>query len=195
MAVVEKGIWPPPVYVATFADGSTVRMSYHSRAGKALDFARGRQLCCQVIANERERNTPLADVPESELVNDRRYRNMLALAADRIVNNVLSDCVAEDYDMGRDRKFKSKVVLFRDLPQTAPAAASDIVSGHVARDEISYPDPFFAPADDMPAKRKRASVPLAQMEKALAAIRDLLTLIPTDASSAIVKQARELAYA
>jgi hypothetical protein len=34
------GHWPPPVYVAQFADGSTHRHSFYSVAGKPYDFAR-----------------------------------------------------------------------------------------------------------------------------------------------------------
>ncbi len=40
-----NGIYPAPVYVATFPDGKTVRMSFWSRAGKPLDYDRGRRLC------------------------------------------------------------------------------------------------------------------------------------------------------
>ena len=35
------GVQPLPVYVAQFADGSACRLSFYSRAGKPLDFARG----------------------------------------------------------------------------------------------------------------------------------------------------------
>ena len=55
MKAAQRGVWPPPVYVATFADGEVVRMSYHSRAGKPLDHERGRRLCCQALGNERGR--------------------------------------------------------------------------------------------------------------------------------------------
>ena len=40
-----KGIYPVPVYVATFADGRTVRMSFWNKVGKPWDAERGRALC------------------------------------------------------------------------------------------------------------------------------------------------------
>ena len=40
-----KGIYPPPVYVATFADGRTVRMTFWNKVGKPWDAERGRRLC------------------------------------------------------------------------------------------------------------------------------------------------------
>ncbi len=40
-----KGIYPAPVYVATFADLKTVRMSFWNRIGKPWDVERGRALC------------------------------------------------------------------------------------------------------------------------------------------------------
>lgn len=48
-----KSIWPPPVYVATFSDGTECRMSIWSRQGKPLDFERGRKVCCSAIGGER----------------------------------------------------------------------------------------------------------------------------------------------
>lgn len=48
-----KSIWPPPVYVARFADGTECRMSIWSRQGRPLDFERGRKVCCQAIGTER----------------------------------------------------------------------------------------------------------------------------------------------
>lgn len=40
-----RRIYPAPVYVATFADGATVRMSFWNRVGKPWDVERGRMLC------------------------------------------------------------------------------------------------------------------------------------------------------
>ena len=36
--------WPPPVAVARFRDGETVRMSFWSQEGKPIDAARGHRL-------------------------------------------------------------------------------------------------------------------------------------------------------
>lgn len=41
---MKNSVWPPPVYEGTFADGSVLRMSFHQKAGKPIDFARGRRL-------------------------------------------------------------------------------------------------------------------------------------------------------
>ena len=38
-------IYPYPVYVAVFADGSEQRMGFWSKRGKAFDFDRGRRIC------------------------------------------------------------------------------------------------------------------------------------------------------
>lgn len=48
-----RGIWPPPVYVARFADGTECRMSIWSREGEPLDFERGRKVCCSAVGTER----------------------------------------------------------------------------------------------------------------------------------------------
>ena len=40
-----NGIYPAPVYVATFPDGQVIRMSFWTKAGKPLDHERGRRLC------------------------------------------------------------------------------------------------------------------------------------------------------
>ena len=40
-----KGVYPAPIYVATFADGATIRMSFWNRVGKPWDIERGRALC------------------------------------------------------------------------------------------------------------------------------------------------------
>ena len=40
-----NGIYPAPVYVATFADLKTVRMSFWNRIGKPWDVERGRAPC------------------------------------------------------------------------------------------------------------------------------------------------------
>lgn len=53
--MAKQSIYPPPVYVATFADGTTCRMSFWSQAGKPFNFERGRRLCAQAIGNERAR--------------------------------------------------------------------------------------------------------------------------------------------
>lgn len=41
-----KGIWPAPIYVARFADGSEQRASFFSVANKPIDFAAGRGMAC-----------------------------------------------------------------------------------------------------------------------------------------------------
>ena len=43
-----KGAWPPPVYVATFANGETGRAMFASPRGKPLDFEAGRRMVCHL---------------------------------------------------------------------------------------------------------------------------------------------------
>ncbi len=40
-----RGVFPPPVYAATFADGKIIRMSFWSQFGKPWDIGLGRRLC------------------------------------------------------------------------------------------------------------------------------------------------------
>ena len=40
-----RGIYPAPVYVATFPDDQVIRMSFWNRIGKPWDVERGRALC------------------------------------------------------------------------------------------------------------------------------------------------------
>ena len=39
-----QSYWPPPVFIAHWADGSTTRAAFWSQAGKPLDLARGYRL-------------------------------------------------------------------------------------------------------------------------------------------------------
>jgi hypothetical protein len=43
-AIAAAGMWPPPVYVAQFWDGTERRMSFWSPAGKLVDEERGKRL-------------------------------------------------------------------------------------------------------------------------------------------------------
>lgn len=49
-----KGMYPPPVYEATFKDGSTARMSFYSEQGKPIDFGDGRRLLATVYGRPRD---------------------------------------------------------------------------------------------------------------------------------------------
>ena len=42
----KQGIYPAPVYVATFANGEVGRMSFYSPLGKPFDFDYGRRVVC-----------------------------------------------------------------------------------------------------------------------------------------------------
>lgn len=59
MAIKRSLIWPPPVYVAKFSDGTECRMSCGDyRKGKAAtgyDFNKGRRVACNVVGAERAR--------------------------------------------------------------------------------------------------------------------------------------------
>ena len=45
-----KGIWPPPVYVAEFDDGTVGRVSFHTPAGKPFDFEAGRRSAATIFS-------------------------------------------------------------------------------------------------------------------------------------------------
>jgi len=44
MAKIKRGIYPAPVYVAEFGDGTMGRASFWSPEGKPIDFERGRRV-------------------------------------------------------------------------------------------------------------------------------------------------------
>ena len=86
-----KGIYPPPIYQATFTDLKTVRMTFWNRVGKPWDVERGRRLCehwhrtmtgtdCDMIAGHVEhcgqiQNT--ASKPARKRVTTRQLKNVL----------------------------------------------------------------------------------------------------------------------
>ena len=45
LAQVRKALYPYPVYQAEFSEGSVLRMSFWTKAGKPFDFASGRRSC------------------------------------------------------------------------------------------------------------------------------------------------------
>ena len=45
MGAIRKGVYPYPTYRAEFGDGTVIRMSFWSQAGKPWDFNLGRRLC------------------------------------------------------------------------------------------------------------------------------------------------------
>ncbi len=79
LAMIRKCIWPAPVYVGTFEDGSQCRMSFWSKEGKPLDIARGRRIVASTRAQDRMRwhfDQEEADRPlshEEQQARARRY--------------------------------------------------------------------------------------------------------------------------
>ena len=87
-----KGIYPAPVYVATFADLKTVRMSFWNRIGKPWDVERGRTLCkswhrtmtgtdCNIIAGHVEHDGQVQETttkPARKRVTAKQLRDTLA---------------------------------------------------------------------------------------------------------------------
>ena len=87
-----NGIYPAPVYVATFADLKTVRMSFWNRVGKPWDVERGRALCaswhrtmtgldCDIIAGHVEHNGQIQDTaskPAHKRVTAKQLKSTLA---------------------------------------------------------------------------------------------------------------------
>jgi hypothetical protein len=66
-----NSIWPLPVYVATFANGETARLSFGSPLGKPLDFARGRRMVCHAARDWQ--NEPGAVTTRGHWTNDHPY--------------------------------------------------------------------------------------------------------------------------
>lgn len=137
-----KSIWPAPVYVGRFADGETVRMSFASRQGKALDFDRGRSIVCGVIGGERGRA--------------KRWRQLapaLRAADSKTYGPSLPGYVNRVFDT-------------RDPP------AADLVAGYVEWDGVIYPDPQFAPrAAEVPAAKPKAD-PVGRVLASIAKLSD-----------------------
>ncbi len=87
-----NGIYPAPVYVATFADGQTIRMSFWNRIGKPWDVERGRALCaswhrtltgqdCDIINGHVEHNGQVKDTdtkPARKRVTAKQLKTTLA---------------------------------------------------------------------------------------------------------------------
>jgi hypothetical protein len=87
-----NGIYPVPVYVATFADGQTIRMSFWNRIGKPWDVQRGRALCaswhrtmtgrdCDIIAGHVEHDGHVQDTaakPARKRVTTKQLKTALA---------------------------------------------------------------------------------------------------------------------
>lgn len=142
-----KGMWPAPVYVATFADGTVGRHSFYSQAGKPLDFERGRNGACWLW---RKGTHPVGSEKietESEcghchgtgkLCNSEAFRNV---SPDK-------DCFMCH---GAGRRSIKQWVTTNDAGERYQAhayhntpARNDIVSGHIEHDGQSFPDPHFS---------------------------------------------------
>jgi hypothetical protein len=197
MAKKFNSVWPPPVYVGLFADGETVRMSFSTRAGKPLDYERGRNVCCWAMGEERRRREqyvpPQARPGYFESVE---YRNVLRHYAQRLIDDVAgkrclewrNEAIYGSYHTSKFRSSGGKIPdircrlariytrhlpLFRTkLPQPQPA--TDIVDGWVEKGDETFPDPLFAPQPsaeiiDLPRKRKVQS----DLDRALALLAKL----------------------
>lgn len=132
MAVKGKSVWPPPVYVATFSDGTVCRMSIWTRQGKPFDFERGRKVCCSAIGGERA------------------FRAHREANPGRWVEGVRRGWT------GKPEPYKDFVQTNwhpDQMPRITPAA--DLVAGHFEHLGETIPDPFFEP--EAAPVRKRVS--------------------------------------
>lgn len=128
--MAKRSYWPPPVYIATFADGTVCRMSIWSQEGKPLDFERGRKVCCGVVADERAHRA-VRDGPEIK-------GSDAAWLADRV----------------KTRWHASDVRWHPDNPAALnPSPATDIVAGAFEHDGVVIPDPYFT--GEAPAPKRR----------------------------------------
>jgi len=188
MAKKFNSVWPPPTYCALFADGSTMRMSFSTRLGKPIDYARGRRLCCSIRGREQAPSAP-DDPGYFESV---AYRRVLRHYAQRLVDSAVAelcgtpmpvkrrdylfspyDCYEENPIMATAVLGWGSIPLFR-VPLPPAAAATDIVDGWVEKGDETYPDPHFAPQAsaeiiELAPKRRARS----DLEKALALLARL----------------------
>lgn len=194
MAKRFNSVWPPPVYVAQFADGSTMRMSFATPLGKPIDYARGRRLCCGI----RGRETAVPMTPDDPgYFESVEYRRVLRHFAQRLVDDAVAElcgtpmpitikrtkAYTRNGAVQLDRKGRqvwtthrcgyTSVPLFR-TPLSSDAPATDIVDGWVEKGDETFPDPYFAPEASaavvqLPKRRKVQS----DLEKALALLARL----------------------
>lgn len=187
--MTKQCIWPAPVYVAKFSDGTECRMSFWSTAGKAFDFERGRKLCAQAIGNERARAGCLAGDGPARLVG----RLFLSAHWDRARDGIpFADGWYHRNTRPGDRAMWMSgrkligmggsltdrgLACWRGARLEIPhgcAAATDLVDGWVEHNGDMFPDPmFYAEVAPEPKKRARNVVSLADHKAALAALAQL----------------------
>ncbi|MGE3279719.1 MAG: hypothetical protein AB7H90_03325 [Alphaproteobacteria bacterium] len=144
MAVRRSNVWPPPVYVATFAGGEVCRMSVGAYGPKSLiyDFDKGRRVCCNAIGAER--------VWKAHREKNPSYRHH------RITGEV----------EWREPTVWHPDTINRLIREAGPA--TDILAGHFEHDGEVIPDPYFT-GEVIKPTRKRASV----LDKLLASLDKL----------------------
>lgn len=128
--MAKRSYWPPPVYVATFSDGTVCRMSIWSQEGKPLDFDRGRKVCCGAIADER------------------------AHAAVRSGPPIKGHGATWLADRARLLWGGSDVRWHPDNPALHAPPATDIISGAFEHDGVVIPDPHFTGESAAPKRKE-----------------------------------------
>lgn len=187
-----NSIWPPPTYIAQFADGSEMRLSFWSRVGKPLDYEAGRRFCCAVRGRELEAKTP----DDPGYFESIEYRRVLRHYAQRLIDSVVTELCGSPMPIAyktvpvylngvhlrdhRTRKLCFKTIslgydsvpLFRTfLPAIPPA--TDIIDGWVEKGDETFPDPFFAPAPAEPVQLRPKRKVQSDLDKALALLARL----------------------
>lgn len=157
-----KGIWPAPIYVARFADGSEQRASFFSAANKPIDFAAGRRMAChyarpwEAIEYDGERN-----------FEDGSYDS-------RGVPQVSREPIPTRASL------EASLARYYSMPPRA-----DLVAGYVELDGARIDDPHFAPAPApsvvaLPKRRKADPIDsvLAALDKlSLADLETIASLV------------------
>lgn len=151
-----KGIYPAPVYVAEFAGGETIRMSFWSPKNKPLT-ARApavRAWLAGIIGGERDAEASKscgahslgsmrvgcgAVAPAEAWFASTAGRRFLRSIAAQLVADVCGARVAA-------KLFRSRIVS---------EPATDMIAGHIEHDGQVIADPFFAPVEVLPMMRKR----------------------------------------
>lgn len=154
-----KGMLPAPVYEATFADGTTGRISFWSERGKPLDYAAGRRTAAACYARPRDENGffradgkgPVKIGPTAPrfldflCVDCKPFRHHFCLEASS------EDAVEEIMKHATCPKCGSECVFFeneryhRGSTKQIVYPPKEIVDGYVEVDGERHRDPLFDP--------------------------------------------------
>src|SRR5271165_4756338 len=157
-------VYPFPVYVATFADGTVARMSFWNKAGKPWDFASGRRLLAWAVGAGRDRaaaaeyaatcvSTGIGVCPPEAWFASLQGRRFLRSVAARLLDDIVPELGGKLATWFRER--------------LGWPVAEDMIAGHVEHDGKRFDDPEFAPAPSNVVALPKRRATAAELQKAL----------------------------